>query len=265
MNISDWTYNQELRGRCTFSLEEVRSSFPDKTESCIRSALSRMVATGTIKSVYRGFYVIIPVQYQLKGNVPVTYYVDDLLRWLGRNYYVGLLSAASIYGASHQRAMRTQVVIDGAQLSTIAKDSPIDFVLRQRIPDDLLIPKNGEMGVIMYSSPELTTVDLVQYAQHVGGYQRAATVLAELLDEVDIEKMADVIPYVTTATMQRLGALLDLVLYEQEKADALFRIIKEADCVRKSILLSNAHPKNLSAESNRWHVNMNIDIEIDEL
>ena len=124
--------------------------------------------------------------------------------------------------------------------------------------------KNAEMGVVRYSNIELTAVDLVQFADHVGGYQRVATVLAELVEAMDVEKVANVVPYTTIATLQRLGYMLEYVLEEKEKANVLFSMLKE----RKpwnSILLRNGRPKNEASQSNRWCVNGNVEIEIDEL
>jgi hypothetical protein len=81
---------------------------------------------------------------------------------------------------------------------------------------------------------------------------------------MDMEKMADVVSYTTIATMQRLGYLLEYVLEEKGKADSLFEILKEQK-QWNSILLRNDRPRNELAQSNRWHVNGNVEIEIDEL
>ena len=127
-----------------------------------------------------------------------------------------------------------------------------------------MVTKNGEMGVLRYSSPELTMVDIVQYAEHVGGYQRAATVLAELVDAMDIGKMSAVVPYTTVATMMRLGYILEMVLGEQKKADVLYAMMKSR-MGKKSWLLNPKVERNENAGSNRWHVNGNVEIEIDEI
>ena len=76
--------------------------------------------------------------------------------------------------------------------------------------------------------------------------------------------MANVIPYTTIATIQRLGYLLEMVLAEQEKADALYLLLKERKHW-KSVLLNPSMPQKVNVSSNRWHVIANIDIEIDEL
>jgi hypothetical protein len=82
---------------------------------------------------------------------------------------------------------------------------------------------------------------------------------------IDILKMEGVFPYTTTTAMQRFGYLLEFVLFEQDKADQLYDIIKKRNGYFNAVLMSSEHPASDDTESNRWRVNMNIDIEIDEL
>lgn len=264
MTIFDWIRNREIRGQVTFSVEELRSAFGDKPANTIKTELHRLVKKGYISSVYRGFYVVVPVQYQLKGVVPPVYYIDWLMRYVGKPYYLSLLSAAAMHGASHQAVMITQVITVAPRIKYSSKNPDLNWNYRKQIPKELLMTKNTEAGVVRYSNPELTTIDLVQFADHVGGYQRAATVLAELVEEIDMGKMSAVVPYTTIATLQRLGYLLECVLKEQEMADALFLILKEQG-KWNSISLRNDRPKKESAQPNRWHVNGNVEIEIDDL
>ena len=208
--------------------------------------------------------MVVPVQYQLKGVVPPVYYIDWLMRYVGKPYYLSLLSAAAMHGASHQAVMITQVTTVAPRIKYSSKNPGLNWNYRKQIPEELLMTKNTEAGVVHFSNPELTAVDLVQFADHVGGYQRASTVLAELVEAMDMEKMADVVPYTTIATVQRLGYLLEFVLEEQEMADALFLILKQQG-KWNSISLRNDRPKMEMAQSNRWHVNGNVEIEIDAL
>ena len=263
MNLNDWIQEQERRGRTTFSVKELRCVFPNSSESVLKTDISRLHASGRIQMVYRGFYVIVPVQYRLKGVVPPPYYINELMSYLKKPYYVGLLSAAAVYGAAHQRAMETQVVTI-APRSRTSRNKLISWNYRQQIPPHLLVTKNAEMGIIKYSNPELTAIDLVQFACNIGGYGRVATVLAELMEVVDVNKIIDVVPYTTTPALQRMGYLLESVLFEQEKADSLYTMLRESTTAFKSVPLSTEQPLT-SAERNRWRVNPNINIEIDEL
>lgn len=264
MNTNEWINDRELHGQMTFSIAEISREFASMSPKGLKTEISRMVSRGRIQSVYRGFYVIVPVQYRLKGIVPPSYYIDELMQHLGRPYYIGLLSAAAMHGAGHQRAMQTQVVTVPPQLNVSGRNAQIDWNYRQTIPAELLLTKNGEMGVIHYSSAELTAVDVVQYAGHIGGYQRAATVLAELVDAMDMGKISAVVPYTTVPTIQRLGYLLEMVLEETEKADALFAVLKEKKHWN-TVLLNAQMERKESAASNRWHVNGNVVIEVDEI
>ena len=264
MNISDWIHSREIRGRATFSIADVKDAFAERPSKSINTELSRQVSRGRVQSVYRGFYVIVPVQYQLKGVIPPAYYLNDLMDYVGKPYYLGLLSAAAMHGASHQRTMKTQVMTVVPRIKESGKNSLLDWNYRQEIPEAFVVKKNAEIGTLRYSGPELTAVDLVQFASHVGGYQRVATVLAELMDSVDMEKMGELLRFTTVATIQRFGYLLEYVLSRQDQADALFQVLKTQGSWN-SILLCNDHDRRAGAPANRWHVNGNIDIEVDDL
>ena len=265
MSLNDWIKELEQRGVTSFSFQQVRCEFHERTEKSLKTDIKRLVSARRIENVYKGFYVIIPIQYQLKGIVPPSYYINELMEHLGKPYYIGLLSAAAIYGASHQRTMITQIVTTGPRTRTSNRNSLLDWNYRQQIPKELIETRNGEMGRIYYSSAELTATDLIQFASHVGGYQRAATVIAELVDTIDINKMRTVLQHTTATTVQRLGYLLDNILFEKDMADALYGMLKEKVGYFNAVTMSPGHPASDSPESNRWRVDMNIDIEIDEL
>jgi predicted transcriptional regulator of viral defense system len=265
MSLNDWIKEQEQRGITTFSFQQIRSVFHERSEKTLKTDINRLTLSKRIQNVYKGFYVIIPTQYQLKGVVPPIYYINELMEYLGKPYYVGLLSAAAIYGASHQRAMITQIVTIGPRPRTSNKNKLLDWNYRQHIPIELIESRNAEMGRINYSSAELTAVDIIQFASNIGGYQRATTVLAELVDVIDMSKIGSVLPYTTTTAMQRLGYLLEFILFEQDKSDILYNILKKRNRYFNAVLMSSEHPALDDAESNRWRVNMNIDIEVDEL
>ena len=111
-SIASWIYDKPLRGNYTFTHDEVAQAFPDMSAGSIARALTREVSKGRIMSPLRGFYVIVPDEYVLRGAVPQSFYLDDMMHHLGRKYYVALLSAASYHGASHQVPLRFSVMIE---------------------------------------------------------------------------------------------------------------------------------------------------------
>lgn len=263
--MNEWIRNREIRGRVTFSIDDVREAFPEISEATLATAIQRAIKSGRIQNVRNGFYVIVPPQYALKGLIPPSYYIDALMDWLRKPYYVCLLSAANMFGAGHQRAMQTQVMTIAPKSRTSGRNNLIQWNYRQQIPDGLLLQTNTEAGIMKYSSAELTAVDLVQFADHIGGYQRVAVVLAELVESLDIAKMRDVMPFTTAATIQRMGYIFEYVLEKSRKADELFELLTDGHKSLKLVQMRNGVEKRESCPQNRWHVNMNIDIELDEL
>ena len=68
-SIASWIYDKPLRGNYTFTHDEVAQAFPDMSAGSIARALTRVVSKGRIMSPLRGFYVIVPDEYVLRGAV----------------------------------------------------------------------------------------------------------------------------------------------------------------------------------------------------
>ena len=73
-------------------------------------AIHRIKKRGEIISPARGFYVLIPPEYQLQGCIPAQNLVPILMKHLNVNYYVGLLSAAMYHGSTHQKPNSFQII-----------------------------------------------------------------------------------------------------------------------------------------------------------
>ena len=165
MTIREWIRDREISGFPTFSVEEIRLALPHYSEQVIKNDLFRISSQGIIYPVYKGFYVIIPPHYAAKRMVPPIYYIDQLMSYLNKPYYISLLNAAEIHGAAHQRPQKFSVmsVFPKSSVSQ-SKNNTLVWVYRKEIPTDFLLSKNSETGVIYYSNAELTALDIVQYA-----------------------------------------------------------------------------------------------------
>jgi len=227
MTVTQWIKDRELIGHTAFSVDEVVSAFPLLGFGQIKNTLYRLTRSKDIAAVYRGFYVIIPPHYKKKGVVYPSYYINQLMRYLHKPYYVGLLNAAEIFGAAHQRAQTYTVVTTRPIANTSVSKNPIlRWVYVSKIPDDLLISKNSETSSVKYSNAELTALDLVQYASRIGGLNRSATVLAELCEVADFTKLNDTfIDYVKIPTFQRLGYILEEILEQHQQAEEIYQFL----------------------------------------
>ena len=100
MTIREWIRDREISGFPTFSVEEIRLALPHYSEQVIKNDLFRISSQGIIYPVYKGFYVIIPPHYAAKRMVPPIYYIDQLMSYLNKPYYISLLNAAEIHDIS---------------------------------------------------------------------------------------------------------------------------------------------------------------------
>jgi predicted transcriptional regulator of viral defense system len=220
-----------------------------------------------IVSVYKGFYVIIPPQYAVKGIVAPTYYIDQLMQYIGKPYYISLLNAAELHGAAHQRSQRFSVMtIYPSSNVSKAKNNILDWVYRKDIPESFLQTKNSETGTVHFSNPELTAIDLIQYEKHIGGLSRAATVLAELTEETDFTKVSnELLDYTSVSAIQRLGFILDTILEENEQADVLYKQLYNYEKRLNYVPLSTRSTNENAEKNTRWKIYINTEIEVDEI
>ena len=267
MTLQKWIKDRAIHGFPTFSIEDVRETGMYSSEQILQNELYRLCSNKTIASVYRGFYVIIPVQYVLRGSVPATYYIDQLMAYLSKPYYVCMLSAAELLGAAHQRPQQFSVMTTFPKRRVIStRNVIIDWFYREELPKDALITKNTETGTIRISNPLLTAADLVQYQQHVGGLSRVATILEELAEQIDIKsQFASLASFVKKVTWQRLGYILEHVVEENELADELYDQIRNLPGSLMYMPLSTSAENNTSERNSRWKININVQIEQDDL
>lgn len=267
MTLQKWIKDRAIHGFPTFSIEDVRETGMYSSEQILQNELYRLCSNKTIASVYRGFYVIIPVQYVLRGSVPATYYIDQLMAYLSKPYYVCMLSAAELLGAAHQRPQQFSVMTTFPKRRVVStRNVIIDWFYREVLPEDALITKNTETGTIRISNPLLTAADLVQYQQHVGGLSLVATILEELSEQINIKsQFASLASFVKKVTWQRLGYILEHVVEENELADELYEQIRNLPGSLMYMPFSTSAEDNTSERNSRWKIKINVQIEKDDL
>ncbi len=264
--ISDWINQQLARGKYSFTLAYLHANMPEKSYFSIKLALKRLADKNKIISVSKGFYVIIPPAYQNLGILPPAMFMDDLMEYLERPYYITLLSAASLHGAAHQQPLVNFVcTILPSMRDTNKKGIQIKYVSKRNFPESHLIQKKTESGYVNLSDPLLTCLDLITYYKTVGGFNRLTTVINELSEEISGEQIKkSILQLAPNANIQRLGYLWEYECGQPGLANALFRIIKESSQHLKTYKLNSS--KDLQQENikNRWKINVNTKIEIDE-
>ncbi len=221
ISFSSYLTHMLSRGQLVFSSAEAQEAL-GITRGALLDAAEKQQKRKCLVAPRRGFYVIVPPQFLAWGAPPPSWYIDSLMRHEQRPYYVGLLKAAEIHGATHQAVMEFQVVTD-RQLSTIrAGRSLIRFYYRKRMEavEVGVEDHKTETGRMKVSGIELTALDLLRYPHAAGGLDHIVTVLSDLGDRLCAEKLALISAAFERSVRQRLGHLLD-TLGHQAKANHL--------------------------------------------
>lgn len=199
----------QQRGQLTFTAPDALKTL-DVSHTAFNRAAERLMKRNRLVHPARGFYVIVPVEHQVAGSPPATSFIDALMRFHGQPYYVGTLSAASLHGAAHQSPQELQVVTS-APLKTIEVGrSRIRFLTKRHPERTPTQPIRVPTGDIPISTPEATAFDLLQYPKAAGYLSNIATLLIELSEKMNPEKLAQIAELFSEAPIaQRLGYLLD--------------------------------------------------------
>lgn len=264
--ISDWINECQSKGKLSFSLEEVKSTFKDDTDTTIKFGLNRLVRKQKIVSIFKGYYVIVPPQHSSKGILPPALFIDGLMKFLERNYYIALLNAGSLHGAGHQQPQEYFVITEYPVLRPTNKCGiKINYISTKQIPPISFIEKKKtETGYINVSNPILTAIDLINHEKRIGGLNRATTVINELLENIKQKDFTkELITYANATTLQRFGYILEEILGNQNLADKLFSLCQKADIKFYQIPLKASGEKMKAPINEKWKIIVNTEIEID--
>jgi len=202
------------------------------------------------------------------GVLHPSYFIDAMMRFVEATYYVGLISAAAHWGASHQSPMHYYVVTDRVMKPIDLGKIKISFVTKTNFPDIRYLKKVSGIGGYFYvSSPELTAIDLMKFSRKSGHLNNVATILDELSDLFESDKVVEICHSVDTptSTIQRLGYTFDRVLEMDKIADLFESCLKERKY--SNIVLSVARKvgdrfENVPYDS-RWGLYINSIVEPD--
>jgi predicted transcriptional regulator of viral defense system len=227
----------------------------------IRAQLRRLKQQGLIGEPVRSFHVIVPPEYQRLGCLPAEHFIDQLMQVWGKSYYVGLLSAAERHGAAHQRPQATQVMVRKNRQAIACGHVRVEFIARSDLKKMPVTTLNTPRGVLRFSTPEVTALELVGYPQHAGGLDNVATVLSELSEEMAASKLVEAARLSPVSWSQRLGYLLELV-GRAERAEALVPFVSEH--ARSYTPLRRAATTLGGKRNPCWKLIVNVDVEPDE-
>jgi predicted transcriptional regulator of viral defense system len=260
LSARDYITRMAASGHYHFTSAEAQSALGVSADAA-KLALNRLAKQGQIASPARGFYVIIPPEYRSLGCLPADQFIPALMKRLGLSYYTGLLSAAQYHGAAHHRPQEYQVMVAKSRRPIVCGVVRVAFAVHKNISAIPTQSFNTPRGTVLVSTPEATAIDLVGYYNHVGGLDQVATILSELADTLDSDKLVVAAQTAPVAWAQRLGYLLELV-EAGTQAQALKTYVG-TNARQVTLLLPSALHQG-SKRDEGWKLDINADVEAEQ-
>ena len=228
----------------------------------VPASLERPRKAGKLISVTKRGWVPVPPEFRSAGAPPPSHFIHQLMEHVGHPYYVGLLSAAAILGASHQAPMVFQVVTPARLRRRRIGRGRIQFIQRAAAVERPRWQHGVPTGRIWVSTPEVTVFDLVESPQDGAGLSNVATVVGALLMDgsLDPVALASVGAMYPVAVAQRFGYVIEFMAGE---AGVQF------DTAPLQALVAGSRYRHLSSSGGdgrhdpRWHLVVNTEIEHD--
>ncbi len=260
MRAEEYLLDLQSRGRYTFTTTEALVKIRG-SDIAVRRALLRLKKKGILVTPFRGFHIVIPPEYCSLGCLPPDQWVPDLMGYLGEPYYAGLLTAAEYHGAAHQRPQAFQVVTPRARPPIRCGRGRVQFIMRSNTSAVPTVDVNSVRGLLRVSTPEATALDLIAYPHQAGGIDNVATVIAELAERLDPQRLLETSALVAELpAVQRLGYILDYV-GARGAADPLRDYI--AGVAKTPVPLAPSEPVSGLPVDGGWRVVVNAHLDPD--
>ncbi len=212
-----------------------------------------------IRRLIKSFYMIIPDEYATLGSLPPHWIIGPLMNYLNQDYYIGLLSAASFYGATEQQPMIFQVITNKTTKKIFLPRGGIQCYVNKKISLAQTTTITTSTGYANISTKEQTLIDLVKYHKASGYLSNVADVIKELSEECVPTALSQVVKHANTTVLQRLGHILELC-----KKQDLTKVIEQELLTRKMqyILLRPEFPGKTGPKIEKWKLINNDPLEI---
>lgn len=214
MYLKDYILELLADGKYFFTKGDILSKL-SITEQQFKYQAYRLSRKRMIKRLIRDFYMIIPAEHSHIGSLPPNWIIDSLMKYLEQDYYIGLLSAAAIYGATHQQPMVFQVITTSPRRIIRLERINIEFhsfkecslAARERI--------SSQAGYANISTKEQTIVDLIRFYNVCGYLSNCAGVIKELaLQCLEVAFMEVIQKESNNSVLQRLGYILEITEHQ---------------------------------------------------
>lgn len=258
--LKHWIDALQASGRYSFLRSEaIRDS--GLTPNAVSRALRQATRDARIVRIKEYMYVIVPLEYRAAGAPPPSWFIHNLMTAMELPYYVGLLSAAALHGASHQQPQVFQVMTDRSARPIQVGRVKIQFLASKYVSRAAVKEIKTPTGLMRVATPETTVVDLVRFSKAAGNLDHVAALIAELAPSLDSKRLiASVHAVNDIPNAQRLGYILDRV-HQRAISNTLYAWLKPR--VQRTQLLRTGRSSNSAVEDHRWRLFINTPLEVE--
>lgn len=265
--FKEYLENLRSQGRRYFTFQEIIQEL-DLSEDSAKSGLYRLKKEGRLISPIKGLYIIVPPEHKSYGSVPADELIPIIMRCIDAKYYVALLSAAGHYGAAHQKPMMLQVIAN-KRIKHSLKFGEVYIKLiykksLENLPTQDFIVSSGYLKV---ATPELVAIDLLKFPKHAGGMNNIATVLSELVESIEVNKLIQLAEDTGEQyQLQRLGYIIEKVdVMDEDIKNNIVSSLAEyvATHIQSYTPLASAIPRVGYSRCKKWKIIENTDFESD--
>ena len=267
MRLSNYIKEVRQNGRQHFTLKKLMMDM-SLTKNSALNAISRMKKQGELISPSKGLYVIVPPEHKLHGCIPAEELIPIMMKYINAEYYTALLSAAGFYGANHQKIFKFQIITNSRIVHPLEFGQIKIEIIRKK--DMTHLPTQNftvNTGLLKVASPELIAIDLLEYIHRCGGINHVATVLSELIESLDADKLINIACAIKAEyQLQRIGYILDNIELMDETSSQKFIERLRAHVSKykpKYLPLSSKIPKTSHSKCKKWRIIINTKIESD--
>ena len=259
--------NIRSKGKRSFTIEQLINELKVSYDFA-KPELRRLIKDKKIISPAKGLYIILPPEYLLQGSIPAQELVPILMNHLSVDYYVALLSAASYHGVSNQKPDSFQIITNKRMKATLESGQiKLEIIYKKSL--DILPIQNIEVstGYLKIATPELVVLDLFLYPYRSSGLNHIATILSELVDALDPEKLIALSKLIKEKFwLQRFGYILEKTKTTNENKQKII-LDKIQDYLKGNMNGYLALDGSISItgknRSDKWHIAENTIIESD--
>ena len=224
--LADWAL---AHGRASLTGADI-AQLLDVPEDQVRRRLHAPARRNEWVTPTRGLWIPVPPEYRTWGAPPGIEIIDAMMRHRGIGYYVGWLSAAALYGASHHASQVFQVAVNRQMLDRVVGRTRFMFTQREidRVPTMNHPTRSGSARV---STVPATMLDVADDVERAGGIDNVATVILELAEHesFDVADLARLAPSFPASAGRRVGRILEHYGWSSDlDLDALRQTVRDA-------------------------------------